>query len=166
MLYRTSGTCEIIASLHTTLSDAYHDQETAQSVPLIPGAVEACRALVDGGATLHVVTARYAWARDVAEDIVSPPLSRPVRQRHLRRRQGQGEHPAWFGCLPRWLMTTAFHVAAATKAGIPSVLFRDLPWNRKTSSSLRAYTWPEALSCLEDVSPELSISRRSLLRMF
>ena len=156
------GDLALGARLPPEAVDAWHALERHSPAPLVPGALEACRAAAATGARLYVVTAREPSQRASALDMVAAKLpglfedvicvgqSRPKSA--ALRRIGAG------------LFTddTPRHVLDAEAAGIPSILFGDLPWNAGVAHARRAPTWAEGVPMLRTAAsvPEQAAPRR------
>lgn len=138
----------------TTIVDAFLEDEAHGRINAVDGARENCQRFVDRGFRLVVVTARkpnvYPQTAKLIERLF-PSLISDVHSvglhhekvstlRSIRANVFIEDHPR--------------HFLEASDAGIPSILFGDLPWNRAIPTPLRARSWA-------DVAP---LADRLLLR--
>jgi phosphoglycolate phosphatase-like HAD superfamily hydrolase len=124
---------------------AFHADRMDREIRALEGAAEACRRLDQAGFRLVVVTSRKAAISAHTIDLVERCFPATFAEIHsigyatdkapTLRRLDAG----------LFIDDHVRHVELAAAAGIPSILFRDLPWNRKRPWPHRAADWTEAL---------------------
>jgi len=125
---------------------AFHADRMDQKIRALGGAAEACRSLDAAGFRLVVVTSRKAAISAHTIELVERCFPDTFAEIHSIG------YTADKTAMLRKLDAALFiddhfrHVALAASAGIPSILFRDLPWNRSKPWPHRAADWTEALA--------------------
>ncbi len=126
--------------------DGFYDAEAHQKIVAVAGAPEACRSLKDAGFELVVVTARKPEAAAVTNALVErlfPGLFAGVHS--------VGHQPDKVKALralgARLLIDdNARQIRRAADAGVPTVLFGHLPWNRDFAWPRRARAWADVVA--------------------
>jgi phosphoglycolate phosphatase-like HAD superfamily hydrolase len=132
---------------------AFHADEMDRQIHAVEGAAEACRRLDAAGFRLVVVTSRKAAISAYTIDLVERCFPGTFAEIHSIG------YTADKAATLRHLEAGLFiddhfrHVESAAAAGIPSILFRDLPWNRKRPWPYRAVDWTEALELAAALVP-------------
>ncbi len=125
---------------------AFHADRMDRQIRALDGATEACRKLDAAGFRLVVVTSRKAAISAHTIDLVERCFPDTFAEIHSIG------YAADKAATLRDLDAALFiddhfrHVALAASAGVPSILFRDLPWNRNKAWPHRAADWTEALA--------------------
>ena len=132
--------------------DSYHAQENTRTAVRVPGAVEACTRLAEV-ARLFVVTFRHdrhaAGSGNLVSSLYPGLFEDVICTGHLGGKSGT----------LRRIGATALvddspkHVVEAEGAGVPGILFGDLPWNRNVSHGRRAADWNGAEELLAALVP-------------
>lgn len=126
------------------LVNAFHAERADRNIAALEGALEASRRLRDGGFELVVVTSRKPDIAPQTIDLVERLFPKTFADIYT-----VGDQPDKSATLraigANLLIDDNFrHVHRAAAAGVSSILFRDLPWNRQIPWSHRAYSWPDA----------------------
>ncbi len=125
---------------------AFHAERMDAEIRALDGAAEACRSLAAAGFRLVVVTSRKATISAHTIDLVERCFPDTFAEIHSigytadKTAMLQNLDPGLF------IDDHFRHVAGAAAAGIPAILFRDLPWNRDKPWPHRAADWTEALA--------------------
>lgn len=129
---------------------AFHADRMDEKIRALEGAAEACRLFGEAGFRLVVVTSRKATISAHTIDLVERCF--PDTFAEIHSIGYTVDKAATLRGLGAGLFIDDHfrHVALAAEAGIPSILFRDLPWNRNRPWPHRAADWAEALT-LTDV---------------
>jgi phosphoglycolate phosphatase-like HAD superfamily hydrolase len=124
---------------------AFHAERMDREIRALEGAAEACRRLDESGFRLVVVTSRKATISAHTIDLVERCF--PDTFAEIHSIGYTADKAATLRDLAAGLFIDDHyrHVVLAAGAGIPSILIRDLPWNRSRPWPHRAANWPEAL---------------------
>jgi FMN phosphatase YigB (HAD superfamily) len=124
----------------------FHADRMDDQIRALEGAAEACRALDEAGFRLVVVTSRKAAIAAQTMDLVERCFPDTFAEVHSIGYAA--DKTATLRHLGAGLFIDDHfrHVTLAAAAGIPSILFRDLPWNRHRPWPHRAAGWTEALA--------------------
>ncbi|WP_395696896.1 5' nucleotidase, NT5C type [Methylocella sp.] len=125
------------------LISAFYDAPEHDALAALAGAREACAALKGAGARLVVVTARRPEAAGVTERLVErlfAGLFAEVRAVGDEPDKVRAIRAAGAGLL---IDDNARQIRRAAAAGVPTILFGDLPWNRALAWPRRAASWAE-----------------------
>lgn len=130
---------------------AFHADRMDLRIRAVEGAAEACRQLGEAGFRLVVVTSRRPDISSHTADLVDRLFPDVFAEIHAIG------YTADKAAVLRNLEAGVFiddhfrHVERAAAAGVPSILFRDLPWNRGRSWPHRASDWAEALGLVDSL---------------
>ncbi len=129
---------------HTAeIVDAFYDAAAHQEIGAVPGAAAGCRSLKDAGFQLVVVTARKPEAAAVTNALVDRLFPGVFADVH-----SVGHQPDKVKALRKagarlLIDDNARQIRRAADAGIPTILFGHLPWNRAVAWPRRARDWAE-----------------------
>jgi FMN phosphatase YigB (HAD superfamily) len=125
---------------------AFHAERMDQEIHALDGAAEACRSLVQASFRLVVVTSRKSEMSARTVDLVERCF--PDIFAEIRSIGYTADKSATLRDLDAALFVDDHfrHVERAFAAGIPSILFRDLPWSRDKVWPHRAADWSEAFA--------------------
>ncbi len=124
--------------------EAFHAGDAHHKIGAVAGAVDGCRALTAAGFQLVVVTARKPDMVEKTNALIARLFPGVFKDVHC-----VGHQPDKTALLrsinASVLIDDNFRqIRRAFEAGIPTVLFGDLPWNRGIFWPRRARTWPDA----------------------
>lgn len=124
--------------------NAFHAADADQKIAAAAGAVEGCRSFLDAGFQLVVVTARKPEMAEKTDALITRLFPGVFKDIH-----SVGHQPDKTVLLrsinASLLIDDNFRqIRRAFKAGVPTMLFGDLPWNRDIFWPRRARTWPDA----------------------
>jgi phosphoglycolate phosphatase-like HAD superfamily hydrolase len=130
----------------TAIVNAFHADQADKKICALDGAVEACRRLGDSGFELVIVTSRKPDISAQTIDLVDRLFPNTFTEIHTVG--GQPNKSATLRAIGAALLIddNFRHIHRAAAAGVPTILFRDLPWNRQIPWSHRAYSWPDAVA--------------------
>lgn len=129
--------------------DGFYGAPAHQRIAAAPGALDACRSLKDAGFELVVVTARKPEAAAVTNALVERLFPGVFAGVHA-----VGHHPDKVKALravgARLLIDdNARQIRRAADAGVPTILFGHLPWNRDFAWPRRARAWADVVAMSE-----------------
>ena len=129
--------------------NGFYDAEAHRKIAAVAGAPEACRSLKEAGFELVVVTARKPEAAAVTNALVERLFPGVFAGVH-----SVGHHPDKVKALraigARLLIDdNARQIRRAADAGVPTVLFGHLPWNRDFAWPRRARAWADVAAMSE-----------------
>jgi HAD superfamily hydrolase (TIGR01509 family) len=124
---------------------AFHAERMDERIRALDGAAEACRSLGEAGFRLVVVTSRKATISAHTIDLVERCFPNVFAE--VRSIGYTADKAVTLRDLDAALFVDdhSRHVERAAAAGVPSILFGNLPWNRKSAWPHRAADWAEAL---------------------
>lgn len=125
---------------------AFHADRMDREIRALDGAAEACRQLATSGFRLVVVTSRKAEISAHTIDLVERCFPATFAEIHSIGYTVDKAATLRDRDVALFIDDHFRHVAQAASAGIPSILFRDLPWNRNRTWPHRAADWREALA--------------------
>ncbi|VTZ48064.1 HAD-superfamily hydrolase, subfamily IA, variant 3 [Methylocella tundrae] len=126
--------------------DAFYDAAAHHKINAITGAAEGCRTLKEAGFNLVVVTARKLEAAPVTNALVDRLFPGVFADVH-----SVGHHPDKVKALRAagaklLIDDNARQIRRAADAGIPTILFGSLPWNRDVAWPRRARDWVDLVA--------------------
>jgi 5'(3')-deoxyribonucleotidase len=138
----------------SAIVEAFLADDAHGRIEAVEGAQESCQRFVAQGYRLVVVTARRPeHSRQTAElverlfpDLIADVCFVGLQREKLPTLQAIGAN-VFIEDHPR-------HFQQAADAGVPSILFRDLPWNRHVATPWRARSWTDAALLTEQLLKE------------
>ncbi|PNG26189.1 hypothetical protein [Methylocella silvestris] len=126
--------------------NGFYDAAAHQNLSANPGAAAGCAALADAGFRLVVITARKPETAALTEALVERLFPGAFAEVHV-----VGHHPDKVRALRRvgarlLIDDNARQIRRAAAAGVPTVLFGDLPWNRDFVWPRRAAGWTDVVA--------------------
>jgi len=130
----------------TEIVNGFYDAQAHQTIAAMPGALDACRGLKDAGFNLVIVTARKPEAAAVTNALVERLFPGVFAAVH-----SVGHQPDKVRALravgARLLIDdNARQIKRAADAGVPTILFGHLPWNRDFAWPRRARAWADVVA--------------------
>jgi phosphoglycolate phosphatase-like HAD superfamily hydrolase len=132
------------SSLPHGVTDGFHCVEADLRLQANPGALEACEALVADGFRLVVVTARAPHLAAQSSALVEVRFPGLFSDVICNGFASKADTLLRIGA-DLFVDDSPGQVRFAGAAGIPAVLFGELPWNAGVPSTMRATDWPEAM---------------------
>lgn len=129
---------------------AFYDAAAHRNVAAVTGAGEACRSLKDAGFKLVVITARSPDVAAVTDALVERLFPGVFAAVHSVGHQPDKVKALRAAGARLLIDDNARQIRCAADAGVPAILFGELPWNRAVAWPRRARAWAEVVAMSPD----------------